>query len=163
MTPPPAPAWQLALEGSWLGHAMRESLWLYPAVETTHIAAFVLVVGGIAVFDLRLLGLGRSVPLRQLARLTLPVVLGAFAVAAGAGSLLFVTEASAYGANPLFPVKLGLIALAGLNALAFHTVTARRLAVWEAPSPPLPARLHGAASMLCWAGALVCGRLLAYV
>ena len=55
-----------AIEASALGQAMRQWTWLYPAVETVHLAGIVLLVGSIAVLDLRLLGLGRSVPVRRL-------------------------------------------------------------------------------------------------
>jgi len=164
MQPGDAPAWLLALEQSGAARAMRESFWLYPAVETLHILGFVFVVGGIAVLDARLMGLGRQIALRNLIRITTPVALAAFAVTAPTGALLFITEASAFAVNPMLPLKLGLIGAAGLNALLFHTVTARRIA-WNVPGAPLPlpARLHGTVSILCWAGALVSGRLLAYV
>ena len=46
-----------ALEGSALGLAMRQWLYLYPAVETIHIIGIALLFGSIAVLDLRLLGL----------------------------------------------------------------------------------------------------------
>lgn len=164
MTLPEAPAWLLTLEQSALGQLMRESLWLYPAVETAHIAGFAGVVGGIAVWDLRLMGVARSIPLRTLLRVTIPLALAAFAVAMPTGALLFLTEATAYAANPVFPIKLGLIGAAGINALLFHVVTAPRIAAWSAPGPlSWPARAHGAASLLCWVGALVCGRLIAYL
>lgn len=164
MTPAEAPAWLAALEASAAAQTMRESIWLYPAVETLHIAGFAGVVGGIAVWDLRLMGVARTIPLRALLRVTIPLALAAFAVAVPTGALLFVTEATAYAVNPMFPIKMGLIAAAGLNALLFHTVTAPRIAAWNAAGAlPWPARAHGAASLLCWAGALVCGRLIAYV
>ena len=53
-----------ALEASGLGQAMRQWLWLYPAVETVHIVGIALLFGSIAVLDLRLLGVGRSIPAR---------------------------------------------------------------------------------------------------
>ena len=56
-----------AIEMSALGQAMRQWLWLYPAVETVHLVGVALLFGSIAVFDLRLLGLSRSIPLRRLA------------------------------------------------------------------------------------------------
>ena len=52
----------VSLEQSNLGAAMRESMWLYPAVEILHIFGFILLVGSIIGFDLRLLGLHRFLP-----------------------------------------------------------------------------------------------------
>ena len=51
---------------------MRQELWLYPAVEILHIWGFVVLVGSVAMLDLRLLGLSRRVPARQLSRHLLP-------------------------------------------------------------------------------------------
>ena len=51
-----------AVEASGIGRFMRESLWAYPGVEVVHIAGLGLLFGSIVVVDLRLLGLGRSVP-----------------------------------------------------------------------------------------------------
>ena len=49
------------LEGSGVGHWMREALWAYPAVETVHIIGLALLFGSIVIVDLRLIGLGRNV------------------------------------------------------------------------------------------------------
>jgi hypothetical protein len=56
-----------AIEMSALGVAMRQSLWLYPIVEIVHLTGIALLVGSIAMLDLRLLGLSNSVPVRRLA------------------------------------------------------------------------------------------------
>jgi len=44
------------LQESALGHTMRSSPVLYPAVEILHILGFVVLVGSILALDLRLLG-----------------------------------------------------------------------------------------------------------
>ena len=51
-----------AIEGLAIAKAMREYLWLYPAVEIVHIVGFVILVGSVVMFDLRVLGLSRRVP-----------------------------------------------------------------------------------------------------
>ena len=63
------PALLVALEQSVLGATMRQSIFLYPAVEIVHIFGFILLVGSIVAFDLRLLGLIRELPADRLARL----------------------------------------------------------------------------------------------
>ena len=60
-----------ALQESPLGHAMRLSPMLYPAVEILHILGFVVLVGSIIALDLRLLGIGRSMAIPSLAGLLL--------------------------------------------------------------------------------------------
>jgi uncharacterized membrane protein len=64
-----------------------------------------------------------------------------------------------YYGNVFFYIKLGLLVLAGANALAFH-VTAER---WdEQPQVTTMARRTGAVSLLLWSATIVSGRLIAY-
>jgi len=69
---PAAPIF-LALQESALGHVMRSSPALYPAVEILHILGFVVLVGSILALDLRVLGLGRAIPIQPMAQLLLPM------------------------------------------------------------------------------------------
>ena len=52
-----------SVEASGLGRFMREALYAYPVAETVHIAGIALLFGSIAIVDLRLLGLGKRIPL----------------------------------------------------------------------------------------------------
>ena len=143
-----APAWAAAVEGSGLARALRESDWLYPAVETAHIVGFVLVAGAAILFDLRLLGLGRTQPLEPLARQNQRVALVVFLlVVAPSGALLFASQATALVGNRVLWIKLSLIAVAGLNAALYRL---------------RPGRAAGAVSLAAWLGVIVCGRFLAY-
>lgn len=54
--PQAAPAILVALQDSALGQTMRQSLYLYPAVEIVHLLAIALLVGSILALDLRLVG-----------------------------------------------------------------------------------------------------------
>jgi len=152
-----------ALEASALGQAMRQWQWLYPSVEIVHIAGIALLFGSIAILDLRLLGFSRQVSVRALSAHVLPWTAASFLLIVPSGLLMFTAHASDFIANPVLPVKMGLILLAGVNAALFHTITMRTAAAWdrEAMPPPL-ARLAGAASLLIWISVIACGRLLAY-
>lgn len=153
-----------ALERLPIAVAMRESLWLFPAVEIAHILGFVVLVGGVVVLDLRLLGLGRAVPVRALTRHVLPWSFGALLVIVPSGLLMFAAQASELIANRAFQVKLALLLLAAVNAGLFHTATSRAPAGWDTQtSPPRRVRLHAAASLAIWVSVIACGRLLAYV
>ena len=156
------PAILLALEQSVLGATMRQSIFLYPAVEIVHIFGFILLVGSIIAFDLRLLGVMRELPADRLARLLVRLSMLGFAAVVPSGLRLFATEATAVWANPIFPVKLSLIAAGLVNVALFHTVIGRNIAGWGSSAPPVPARLAGAASLAAWGGVIICGRLLAY-
>ncbi len=152
----------LALEQSSLGRAMREELLLYPAVEVLHILGFVALFAGIAVFDLRLLGLGRSLSPVHLARVCIPLAGYGLGLAIAMGLLLFSTEATHLAANPAFQIKLVLIACGLINVLLFHYGPWGNIVAWG-ETPPRAARVAAAASLLFWAGVVICGRLIAYL
>lgn len=144
-----------------LAHALREGAWLYPAVETLHIIGFTVLVGAVAMFDLRVLGFGRQLPVRALARHLLPWSAGSMLLVVPTGLLLFVADPLALLANRVFLLKLGLMVLAGLNALAFHAGPYRQADAWPERAPPR-AMLHALLSLGLWFAAIACGRLLAY-
>ena len=164
----PAPGGALgALEGSGLGQAMRQWLWLYPSVETVHIVGIGLLFGSIAVLDLRLLGFSRSIPVKKLAGHVLPWTLASFLLIVPSGLLMFTAHATEFIDSPVFILKLCLIMAGFLNAGLFHAITYRTADVWDSEEmrklpPPPSARLAGALSLLLWISVIACGRLLAY-
>jgi len=152
-----------AIEASALGAAMRQSLWLYPIVEIVHLVGLALLFGSIAVLDLRLLGLSRSVPVRRLAAHVLPWTAGSFLLIVPSGLAMFAAHASDLIANPVFAIKMGLILAAGTNAALFHAVAFRGAADWDiGRRPPATARIAGLLSLALWMSVIACGRLLAY-
>lgn len=162
--PAAAPAWLVWLESTAVAAAMRQWLWLYPVVEIVHILGFVVLVGAAALFDLRLLGLARHLPVTGLARYHLRWARFALLIIAPSGLLMFAAHATEMAVNPAFQVKLGLMALAGVNAAVFHRGAFRSVGVWDRDSvAPGGARLAAVASLALWTGVIACGRLLAYL
>jgi hypothetical protein len=160
-------AWTAFL--TWLGEmglsaAMRGSPWLYPAAETVHLLGLALLVGAAAVFDLRLLGVSPRWPVAEAAAQLLPKAHAGLLVAAVSGAALFAADPLAMWENPAFRVKLALLALAGLNAAAFHAGPFRSLTRRNALSPlPPSARLAAVCSLLLWAAIVAAGRLIGYL
>ena len=151
------------LERSPLGAAMRESVWLFPAVETLHIFGFAVLVGAIVAFDLRLLGLSPGASVERLERHLVPFAAASLLIVLPTGLALFASRASEYFENPVFRLKMVLLALAGLNALAFHRGVYRSVAAWDTASRiPPRARLAGFLSILLWLGIVTAGRWIAY-
>jgi len=143
---------------------MRQWLWLYPSVEAVHIAGIALLVGSIAILDLRLLGLSRSLPVRRLAAHILPWSIASFALIVPSGLAMFIAHAGELISNPVFPVKISLILLAVANAGILHAGVFRSAGQWDVDvMPPLAARTAAAASLVLWISVIACGRLLAYV
>jgi hypothetical protein len=157
----PAPAIFLALQESALGHLMRGSPVLYPAVEILHIIGFVLLAGSIVALDLRLLGLGRAIAIQPMAQLLLPLSRVGFVIAVVMGFLLFSADAAHVVRNPAFQAKLLLIAAALVNVVVAHAGPWRRMLLWHGDAPG-GARLAALASLLLWLGAICAGRLIAY-
>ena len=158
----PAASIFLALQESALGHAMRSSPVLYPAVEILHIIGFVVLVGSIIALDLRLLGLGRAIPIQPMAQLLLPMSRIGFVLAISMGLLLFSADASHVVRNPAFQSKLLLIAAALVNVVIAHLGPWRQIAQWG-PEAPGSARVTAMLSLLLWLGVVCAGRLIAYM
>jgi hypothetical protein len=163
MHPPSGPPWAVWLETSGVAVAMRQWLWLYPTVEIAHILGFVVLVGAAFMFDLRLLGLSRGLPVSAMAEHLLRWSRLALLVVAPTGALMFMAHATEMLVNPAFRLKLLLIAAAFLNAGLFHRWPFRAVGDWDTEIlAPWPARLAGGLSLLLWTGVITGGRLLAY-
>src|SRR5882672_11305433 len=119
------------LERTSVSSGVRESLWLFPAIETVHLFGIILLVGSTVAFDLRLLGWAwREQAVSKLASRLLPWAWIAFAVQVVTGSLLFASEATKCYGNPAFRIKMLLLLLAGVNALVFHVTAYRKVTAW---------------------------------
>jgi hypothetical protein len=152
-----------AIEALPLAAAMRDSPWLYPAVEIVHTLGFVLLAGSVAMLDLRVLGLSRAIPVTALARHILPWTLGALLLIVPSGLLMFISHIGDFIANPAFIAKMTLLSLAACNALWFHMGPYQGVDNWQTGAgAPLAAKASAALSLLLWMSIICCGRLLAY-
>ncbi|MDJ0739997.1 MAG: hypothetical protein QNJ91_09785 [Gammaproteobacteria bacterium] len=149
----------VALAATDVATTLRTSRWLYASVNTAHVLGIALLVGAIVPLDLRLIGLWQRVPRDALIRALVPTALVGLALALTTGTLLFSVRAAEYAAITIFLVKLGLIATAVGTALAFHVVHGRSLQ----GAGRRRLALAGTLSLACWLGALVAGRMVAYV
>ncbi|MBW4691009.1 MAG: hypothetical protein KME27_04495 [Lyngbya sp. HA4199-MV5] len=153
----------LWLEQSALSHAIRQWVWFYPAIESLHLLGLALLVGSIALFDLRLLGFSRQLWITDLAQHLLPWTYVGFAIAAVTGGCLFAVDATQLAANPAFRLKLLLIVVAGVNAALFY-IKCRSVRLWNrGVTAPLGVRAIAVISLLLWVAVVICGRLIAYV
>jgi hypothetical protein len=144
-----------SLQDTGLSRTLRASLWLYPMVNTGHVVGIALLFGAIVPLDLRLLGVWRGVPVELLARPLVTVAVCGLALALLTGSLLFATRPADYVVEPLFGLKLSLLAAAIANALLL-----RRTRHW--PAGGTAARAAGALSIVLWLSVITAGRLIGY-
>jgi hypothetical protein len=121
------------------------------------------MVGAIVVYDLRLLGYGRPLPLETLGRLVLPGSVIGFVLVLASGLALTAPEATALALNPVLWIKLGLIAVGLLNALVFHLGPYRTMTSWgDSVATPANVRLAAVTSIATWVLVITFGRLIAY-
>jgi hypothetical protein len=153
------------LEQTSVGAGVRESLWLFPAIETVHLLGMAALVGTIALLDLRLLGwMLRRERVSELAGRLLPWSWAGFALQVVTGALLFTSEAVKVYTNPAFRVKMLLIFLAGVHALIFHLTVYRDVATWDDSGvSPAGAKVAGFVSILLWIGIVAAGRFIGFV
>lgn len=149
------------LEQSSIATSIRQSTWLYPFFEIVHIIGIVVLVGAAFMFDLRVLGFSKHLPIDGLSRHLLPWSLRSLFLVVPSGILLFSTNAGALGYDPVFWLKMSLLTLAGVNALLFHRLVSRST-IGSKIRTPILAKLMAAASFLLWIAIISCGRLLAY-
>ncbi len=147
-----------ALEGTALAQTLRESRWLYAGVNATHIFAIALLIGSVVPLNLRLLGVWRSISREAVVRVLAPVAAGGLILALLTGPLLFAVRAREYSGVEFLQLKLILIAVGVLSTLALCRTHGFLLK--DAPRARLAG--HAILSTVCWLGALVCGRLIAF-
>jgi len=157
----PALQW---LEGLAWTTAIRESSWGHPIIETAHVATTVVFAGLVIIMDLRLVGLAfTDAPVADIQRRLFPWQMAGLVPSMATGLLLCCVDPLRYYGNVMFRVKLALLAVAGINALAFHWTTYRTAGRWdEDPNGTATARRAGAVSLLLWFSVIVSGRLIAY-
>lgn len=151
-----------AIENSWLGEFMRAHAWAFPACEALHFIGLSMLIGSIAVMDLRLLGFARAVPFRVVHQLLKWAWVG-FAINVTTGILFIFAQASFYYPNMSIRIKFVLIALAGLNALWFQLKVHNKLQSWpeNGMAPPV-ARVIAGLSLVLWLGVICFGRFIMY-
>ena len=143
--------------------AWRESLNGYVYLLTAHVVSMGLVAGVISYWDMRLAGMAlKWIPVSKVQSGLFPWLFAGTAVNAGTGIMLVYSQPMRYFGKLLYWIKMGLIVLAGVNAMLFHFTTYRSIAKWDTTSPPLGAKVAGVLSLAMWACIVAFGRLTAY-
>jgi hypothetical protein len=137
------------------------TIWAFPTILFVHTFGMAIVAGGSAMLDLIVLGFWPAVPMKPFTRM-FPVLYIGFAVNAVTGTMMLIADATTKLTTVDFYIKMAFV-FAGL----FVLIRMRRQ-VFENPQldqAPLPsgAKPLAWASLGCWFGAIVAGRLLAYV
>ena len=152
----------LWIEGSWLSVWLREAttIWAFPFVLILHTVGLAFLVGVNVAIDLRALGGAMGVPLISLRRYY-RVMWAGFWINAFSGVLLLIAYPTKALTNPIFYLKLTLIAVGLVLAVKIRTyVTSGTVGATD--SAPRALRRLAAISLLVWVASITAGRLLAY-
>ncbi len=152
------------LEASRLATSIRNSLYLFPLIESFHVLGLTMVFGTITIVDLRLLGLASTRrPFSRVAADTFKWTWAAFGLSVVTGALMFITNAGVYYHNFYFRSKMGLLALSGINLLMFDLTAARSIDRWDRDRAAPPAgRTVAALSLLLWISIIFAGRWIGF-
>ncbi len=147
-------------EATAIGQAIRESLWLFPVIESIHLLGLAMIGGAILVVDLRLIGFGlRHQPVAQLARSAHPWLVGSLAVMLTTGISLFLSESIRCYYSPPFWTKMELL----LVAILFTFTVRRKIALAdEKRVGPIWGRVVAFVSLALWFGVGFSGRWIAF-
>jgi hypothetical protein len=140
------------------------SPWIWPAAETVHFIGLALLIGSVALLDLRMLGLAKRLPIRPLHDLLFWGIVG-FALNVITGLVFFIGAPSQYVHNISFWLKMLLMFVAGINALLFYATGIFRAVEHVGPGEDAPfgAKVIAAASLLLWVGVTYFGRMLPFI
>jgi len=136
--------------------------WEWPVAESLHFIGLSMLMGTVGLFDLRLIGLGKRIPLSALHRL-IPVGIAGYVINLLTGICFLTAAANQYMYNPSFQLKILSMSIAGLNVLMFYTTMFRKVSMLgPGEQAPAPARIMGGVSLVCWLGVISFGRLLTF-
>jgi hypothetical protein len=151
------------LLGTPLSYWLRNNAWPYwPMLQTLHLFGMTLLIGAVGLFDLRVLGLGKSIPPAALHKL-IPFGVAGFLLNATTGTLFFIGNPDQYAFNLAFRLKLVAMVLAGINLLLFFgTVYGDVKLVPAGGVTPLRAKVMTGVSLFSWTAVIVCARILTW-
>ena len=147
-----------AIEKTPLGATLRESLWLFPAIEAVHLMALAIFGGALLILDLRLLGLGlNTFKTSSIERSARPWQIGSVVTLIVSGALLGVSEAVKLYDKYAFWVKMAAL----LAALLFTFLVRNPFAVRN-PRNGLAMKAVAIASLAIWFTVAAAGRWIGF-
>lgn len=146
-------------EATPLGLWLKQAMWGFASIETVHIMALAVLLGAMAVVDLRLLGLGlKRLPAAELSGLLAPWFWTSLVTMIVSGSCLFVGEAVRLSTSGPFTFKMLFLLMAVIVHLTIH-----RKAVASGLDGAALGKAAAALSLICWLGIALAGRAIAFL
>jgi hypothetical protein len=142
----------------WVG----ESLWSYPILIGSHAIGLAIVVGTLTIVDLRLLNRFPGIPIDSLKDL-IKLAWAGFIINGLSGAALFTSQATVFVTNRPFLIKISLIFIAAISTAIIQQKLRDSGDQWDDGSIPGSVKGLAALSIFCWLGAIIAGRLTAYI
>ena len=153
----------IRLQDSALGIWVAESIWGYPIVLSTHAVGMALVVGTTMMINLRILGFARNVSITLFDNLSAIAWLGV-TLNVLSGLALFSGDPTKFFYHPVFWIKISLIILGILSVWsALRIIRSTTWSLTGMLEAPAKAKVLAALSAIFWLGAIIAGRLIAYI
>lgn len=148
------------IEQTGLAEWVRLSAAGYPLMIASHAIGMAVVVGLVVAIDLRMLGAFGGIPYRALHRFFSIAWLG-FGLNFLSGAALFSAQATSYVTNTVFWTKMALIFVGAITVAYMQNLIGRDTKIWN--GAPAGVRAVALASIVFWVGAIITGRLIAYL
>lgn len=146
-----------------ISHAMNELPWLWPLCETLHFVGLALVIGAAGVFDLRLLGFMRQLPVAAAMQMRIWAGFGVV-INLITGTLFLVAAPEQYLDNRAWWAKVAFLLVAITNVVVFESRYGARLRTLPADTDtPRGCKVAGAVSITSWVAVLYFGRMLPFI
>ena len=143
----------------WVG----ESLWGYPIMLGLHAVGLAIVVGIFVMRDLRLIGCFEGIQYESLDSLRKLGWTG-FVINAISGCFLFTSQATTFISSTPFLLKISMIFIAAILAAVIQNRMRDEASSWDgAGAAGGSIRVLATASIAMWMGAIIAGRLTAYL
>lgn len=143
----------------WVG----ESLWGYPLLLGLHAVGLAIAVGLFVMRDLRLVGLFSGISYVSLDSLR-KLAWSGFVINAISGCFLFTSQATTFISSTPFLLKISMIFVAAVCAAVIQNKMHKQAAQWDAAGAASGSvRVLAMCSTALWTGAIIAGRLIAYL
>lgn len=141
---------------------MVEQYWMFPMMETFHFIGLSFMFGSLLVIDFRVIGLVKFINMKESMKF-IPVAIIAFTVNLLSGICFLAADPMAYLNNIGFQWKMGMIVIAGINALWFWFGEHEKLSrLADGQDAPFSAKVIALISIVVWVIVIVLGRMIPY-
>lgn len=139
-------------------YPLNANEWAFPLTEIFHLIGFALLIGTIAIVDLRLMGLGmKRQTAAEVLRDTAPWTLAGLVIVLISGPMIFLSDPALYIYNRAFQYKVTALVLAMILNWTIH----RKVAL--SPNPGTMGAVVGGVSLALWASLIVAGIFIAFI